>query len=833
MSPILSYSGTRPLKRKKGGGRVIPPLPDQFLYSLNEVVDFDIDVPAKVRENIEADFKQLFKIRYNAYYNPKNQKITDELTGEDIYLGGTDPSEYEELPGVRGVPFDLGTLKDKGFQAALVETLESFKDSVLTLRDLRAGHEVVSIWDPLINPHINTDGTIESRMSLNAESVALELENSQRRNRGEALLTNPRPISELIKPERSFFRDKDGKRMDIISQAGDDSEMSLVFRDESGSTRNFISKIETGQNGKSKKNWYEIVNGQREKAIVNVTSIESVNRLGGSVRSFVVSGGSTIGRGINYPKLQQNMVDVLEVSLVRFPREAVGETPALQNSRNALIGRIDKVQKLNVNFNKLDEKRKKLAGDKGRGGKGVWKFVPNPILDEEIRKADKEYKSTLNKLWLDLAKNKDGIANTAATYADPRFVAWIEALNFRKNIFQWNEYLDNVAEGNIFKNFIWVNLKKSRFKYFAPDYWLTTAVNMLKERYANSSWVFRKLGRVNDWIQKATEKIVRSKVGGTILGLLGGQPIKIMVTKIVSKALMALGGTGVGTIPALLIATLTYALEKASSVLISFVKLDLDKALEQITKEATNLAKAVGAVALVLMIPGFIAYFLTISAAIAPLAGTDAGEGGQGGVYGNMQGGGPPGPPGVPPPGGGGVSCGNFGAGVDDQESFAKTGYKETITIPSGENHYITSCFAEDRGGYCHGGIDLNAGPSSDDGREVRSPFQGNAVVYYTGYQEDGFGYHVILKSSESEYYMYLAHMQQGSISVTVGQTVHKNDLIGLVGTTGNSSGPHMHFEIRSGSVSAGYAVNPCYIFNCPVWGGGLVCNTELYTGQP
>ena len=39
------------------------------------------------------------------------------------------------------------------------------------------------------------------------------------------------------------------------------------------------------------------------------------------------------------------------------------------------------------------------------------------------------------------------------------------------------------------------------------------------------------------------------------------------------------------------------------------------------------------------------------------------------------------------------------------------------------------------------------------------------------------------------------AHMS--SLAVSAGQTVNQGDVVGYVGSTGNSTGPHLHFEVR------------------------------------
>ncbi len=63
------------------------------------------------------------------------------------------------------------------------------------------------------------------------------------------------------------------------------------------------------------------------------------------------------------------------------------------------------------------------------------------------------------------------------------------------------------------------------------------------------------------------------------------------------------------------------------------------------------------------------------------------------------------------------------------------------------------------------------------------------------------YGNHVIIDHGSGFDTLY-GHMLSGSVNVSNGQRVKKGDIIGYVGSSGNSSGPHLHFEIRRNNSS-------------------------------
>lgn len=101
-----------------------------------------------------------------------------------------------------------------------------------------------------------------------------------------------------------------------------------------------------------------------------------------------------------------------------------------------------------------------------------------------------------------------------------------------------------------------------------------------------------------------------------------------------------------------------------------------------------------------------------------------------------------------------------------------------------------------------HGGIDIVLGSGSSAGIPVVASASGTVVVANSGWR--GYGHTVVIDHGNGIRTRY-AHMYPGSITVRVGQKVYQGQQIGRIGSTGNSTGPHLHFEM----LVNGRKVNP------------------------
>ena len=101
--------------------------------------------------------------------------------------------------------------------------------------------------------------------------------------------------------------------------------------------------------------------------------------------------------------------------------------------------------------------------------------------------------------------------------------------------------------------------------------------------------------------------------------------------------------------------------------------------------------------------------------------------------------------------------------------------------------------------GATHKGLDM-AGVTS---KEIHSTVDGVAEVAGWDMKAGaasvdttyGMGQYVRIKGDTTGYEYYFAHMSK--LLVTAGQRVKQGDVIGIEGSTGHSTGPHVHYEIR------------------------------------
>lgn len=106
---------------------------------------------------------------------------------------------------------------------------------------------------------------------------------------------------------------------------------------------------------------------------------------------------------------------------------------------------------------------------------------------------------------------------------------------------------------------------------------------------------------------------------------------------------------------------------------------------------------------------------------------------------------------------------------------------------------YISSPYGSRWGGF-HTGIDISGGGVY--GASIVSAEAGTVILAASHYS---YGNYVIVDHGGGYSTLY-AHMS--SIACSVGDYVTKGQTIGYVGSTGNSTGPHLHFEVRINGAS-------------------------------
>lgn len=133
---------------------------------------------------------------------------------------------------------------------------------------------------------------------------------------------------------------------------------------------------------------------------------------------------------------------------------------------------------------------------------------------------------------------------------------------------------------------------------------------------------------------------------------------------------------------------------------------------------------------------------------------------------------------------------------VPDRQTIDVTGY--VMPVPGN----VTSNYGyRKKFGRMHKGIDLQI--KSND--TIYAAFDGK--VRLTNYEARGYGNYVIIRHPNGLETVY-GHLNRHLVKPD--QVVKAGDPIGLGGSTGRSTGPHLHFETRF----MGYAINPSAIFD-------------------
>ena len=118
-----------------------------------------------------------------------------------------------------------------------------------------------------------------------------------------------------------------------------------------------------------------------------------------------------------------------------------------------------------------------------------------------------------------------------------------------------------------------------------------------------------------------------------------------------------------------------------------------------------------------------------------------------------------------------------------------------SLSAPSGELIRPIIGGRKTQGLHGHNGIDLGA----PVGTQVLASGDGRVILAKSGGYNGGYGNYVAIAHPNGTQTLY-GHLS--AIFVVQGQSVAQGETIGKVGSTGRSTGPHLHFEVRG-------AVNP------------------------
>lgn len=133
--------------------------------------------------------------------------------------------------------------------------------------------------------------------------------------------------------------------------------------------------------------------------------------------------------------------------------------------------------------------------------------------------------------------------------------------------------------------------------------------------------------------------------------------------------------------------------------------------------------------------------------------------------------------------GGGSIGDGSSGAASGSATDWFNSKMGAQVTSPYGPRDF--------NGGEFHHGIDFGA----PEGTEIPTPVGGTVKMVQSPGESGGFGNLAVIEDSNGMDH-HFGHMQ-GMSPLRVGQKVKPGDIVGRLGNTGQSTGPHLHYEVR------------------------------------
>lgn len=136
--------------------------------------------------------------------------------------------------------------------------------------------------------------------------------------------------------------------------------------------------------------------------------------------------------------------------------------------------------------------------------------------------------------------------------------------------------------------------------------------------------------------------------------------------------------------------------------------------------------------------------------------------------------------------------------------SLNSSSYAE-FTFPCPSYTEITCGFGEYEG---HSGCDFST--NGKQNQKIVAAESGTVIIAKN--LDSSYGHYIVIKHDKTTptgQVLYTLYAHNNKLLVCEGDYVEKGELIAYSGTTGNSTGPHCHFEIRLGGPSQAFAVDP------------------------